>query len=73
MLQDFTSGNTVFQNIMHILLPGVNMLISERTNQLYGKHLEKAVQLSMEIIVLVLEKDLLPVYQVPYDLTDFNL
>lgn len=62
-LEDFTSGNTVFQNIMHILLPGVNMLISERTNQLYGKHLEKAVQLSMEIIVLVLENDLLPVYQ----------
>ncbi|PRQ52154.1 putative nucleoporin Nup186/Nup192/Nup205 [Rosa chinensis] len=63
LLQDFTSGNTVFQNIMCILLPGVNELMSERTNQLYGKLLEKAVQLSMEIIVLVLEKDLLAVYQ----------
>ncbi|XP_040371230.1 nuclear pore complex protein NUP205 [Rosa chinensis] len=62
-LEDFTSGNTVFQNIMCILLPGVNELMSERTNQLYGKLLEKAVQLSMEIIVLVLEKDLLAVYQ----------
>ncbi|XP_004305847.1 PREDICTED: uncharacterized protein LOC101295739 [Fragaria vesca subsp. vesca] len=62
-LEDFTNGNTVFQNIMLILSPGVNVLISERTNQVYGKLLEKAVQLSMEIIVLVLQNDLLADYQ----------
>ena len=55
---------------MGILLPGVNTIITERANQVYGKLLEKAVQLSLEIIILVLEKDLLlsdfwrPLYQV---------
>ncbi|XP_024182296.1 nuclear pore complex protein NUP205 isoform X2 [Rosa chinensis] len=69
LLKDFMSGKSVFRNIMGILLPGVNTIITERTNQVYGKLLEKAVQLSLEIIILVLEKDLLlsdfwrPLYQ----------
>ncbi|KAM1046711.1 hypothetical protein PS2_025924 [Malus domestica] len=69
LLKDFMSGKTVFQNIMGILLPGVNAIITERTNEVYGQLLEKAVQLSLEIIILVLEKDLLlsdfwrPLYQ----------
>lgn len=64
------SGKTVFRNIMGILMPGVNSIISERTNQAYGKLLEKAVQLSLEIVILVMEKDLFlsdfwrPLYQV---------
>lgn len=52
------SGKTVFRNIMSILSPGVNYLIGERTSQIYGQLLEKAVLLSLEIINLVLEKDL---------------
>lgn len=51
------SGKTVFRNIMAILLPGVNSIISERSSQTYGHLLEKALQLCLEIIVLVLEKD----------------
>lgn len=64
------SGKTVFRNIMCILQPGVNSIISERTTQTYGQLMEKAVQLSLEIIILVLEKDLYlsdfwrPLYQV---------
>lgn len=64
------SGRVVFRNIMGILLPGVNSIISERNNQIYGPLLEKAVMLSLEIIILVLEKDLTvsdfwrPLYQV---------
>lgn len=64
------SGKTVFRNIMGILLPGVNSIITERTSQIYGQLLEKAVQLSLDIIILVLEKDVLlsdfwrPLYQV---------
>lgn len=64
------SGKTVFRNIMSILSPGVNYLIGERTSQIYGQLLEKAVLLSLEIINLVLEKDLAvsdfwrPLYQV---------
>ncbi|KAF7814524.1 nuclear pore complex protein NUP205 [Senna tora] len=69
LLKDFMSGKTAFRNIMGILLPGVNSIIAERNNQIYGQLLENAVQLSLEIIVLVLEKDLLlsdywrPLYQ----------
>ncbi|KAL5838519.1 hypothetical protein ACOSQ3_015688 [Xanthoceras sorbifolium] len=59
LLKDFMSGKTVFRNIMGILQPGVNSIITERTSQTYGPLLEKAVQLSLEIIILVLEKDLL--------------
>uniref|UniRef100_A0A5B7BQC9 Nuclear pore complex protein NUP205 n=1 Tax=Davidia involucrata TaxID=16924 RepID=A0A5B7BQC9_DAVIN len=59
LLKDFMSGKTVFRNIMGILLPGVNSVITERTNQIYGQLLEKAVLLSLEIIILVLEKDLI--------------
>lgn len=64
------SGRTAFRNIMSILLPGVNFLITERTSQIYGQLLEKAVLLSLEIIILVMEKDLIvsdflrPLYQV---------
>lgn len=51
------SGKIVFRNVMSVLLPGVNSIIAERTSQTYGQLLEKAVQLCLEIIVLVLEKD----------------
>ncbi|XP_022938219.1 nuclear pore complex protein NUP205 isoform X2 [Cucurbita moschata] len=69
LLKDFMSGKSVFRNIMGILLPGVNSLITERTSQIYGQLLEKSVELSLEIMILVLEKDLLladywrPLYQ----------
>ncbi|XP_058074466.1 nuclear pore complex protein NUP205 [Magnolia sinica] len=69
LLKDFMSGKTVFRNIMGILLPGVNALIHDRTSQIYGQLLEKAVHLSLEIIILILEKDLFvadfwrPLYQ----------
>ncbi|KAF2282365.1 hypothetical protein GH714_043827 [Hevea brasiliensis] len=69
LLKDFMSGKTVFRNLIGILLPGVNSIITERTNEIHGQLLEKAVQLSLEIIILVLEKDLLvsdywrPLYQ----------
>ncbi|GAV68345.1 DUF3414 domain-containing protein [Cephalotus follicularis] len=58
LLKDFMSGKTVFRNIMGILHPGVNSIISERTTQIYGQLLEKAVQLSLEIIILIFEKDI---------------
>ncbi|XP_020214281.1 nuclear pore complex protein NUP205 isoform X1 [Cajanus cajan] len=58
LLKDFMSGKTAFRNIMSILLPGVNSLIAERSSQLYGQLLENAVQLALEIIILVLDKDL---------------
>ncbi|KAF8399096.1 hypothetical protein HHK36_014962 [Tetracentron sinense] len=67
---DFMSGKTALRNIMSILLPGVNDIISDRTNQVYGQLLEKAVHLSLDIIILVLEKDLFladywrPLYQI---------
>ncbi|KAI8022266.1 Nuclear pore complex protein NUP205 [Camellia lanceoleosa] len=57
LIKDFMSGKTVFRNIIGILLPGVNSVIAERTNQIYGQLLEKAVLLCLEIIILVLEKD----------------
>ncbi|XP_008457616.2 nuclear pore complex protein NUP205 isoform X2 [Cucumis melo] len=69
LLKDFMSGKSVFRNIMGILLPGVSSLINERTSQIYGQLLEKSVELSLEIMILVLEKDLLladywrPLYQ----------
>ncbi|KAK2966314.1 hypothetical protein RJ640_018125, partial [Escallonia rubra] len=55
--QDFMSGKTVFRNIMGILSQGVNSIITQRTNQIYGQLLEKAVLLSLEILILVFEKD----------------
>ncbi|KAF8393226.1 hypothetical protein HHK36_021467 [Tetracentron sinense] len=70
LLKDFMSGKTTLRNIMSILLPGVNAIISDRTNQVYGQLLEKAVHLSLDIIILVLEKDLFladywrPLYQI---------
>lgn len=78
------SGKIIFRNIMGILLLGVDTIITERTSQTYGQLLEKAVQLSLEIIILVLEKDLIlsdfwrPLYQVifskfPYRWLDFFL
>lgn len=73
LLKDFMSGKTVFRNIMGILLPGVNSIMTERTNQIYGQLIEKAVLLSLEIVILVLEKDVLlsdfwrPLYQ-PLDI-----
>ncbi|GMH18956.1 hypothetical protein Nepgr_020797 [Nepenthes gracilis] len=58
LMKDFMSGKTVSRNIMSILSPGVNVIITERTGQIYGLLLEKAVHLSLEIVILVLEKDL---------------
>ncbi|KAF6147665.1 hypothetical protein GIB67_002996 [Kingdonia uniflora] len=69
LLKDFMSGKTVFRNIMGILLPGVNVIIADQTSQIYGQLLERAVHLSLEIIIHVLEKDLFladywrPLYQ----------
>ncbi|KAG0486360.1 hypothetical protein HPP92_008455 [Vanilla planifolia] len=66
---DFMSGKVVFRNIMSIILLGVNMLINERTSHTYGLLLEKAVHLSLEVIILVFERDLFltvfwrPLYQ----------
>ncbi|KAK2984101.1 hypothetical protein RJ640_018126, partial [Escallonia rubra] len=57
LLKDFMSGKTVFRNIMGILSQGVNSIITQRTNQIYGQLLEKAVLLSLEILILVFEKD----------------
>ncbi|ONK81042.1 uncharacterized protein A4U43_C01F24610 [Asparagus officinalis] len=73
LLKDFMSGKVVFRNIMSIILLGVDTVINDRTSQTFGQLLEKAVHLSLEIIVLVLEKDLLladvwrPLYQ-PLDI-----
>lgn len=64
---------------MGIVLPGVNFLITERTNQTYGQLLEKAVLLSLEIIILVMEKDSIvsdfwrPLYQVLIPYFDSNI
>ncbi|XP_021760813.1 nuclear pore complex protein NUP205-like [Chenopodium quinoa] len=58
LMKDFMSGKTVFRNIMGILSPGVNAIITERTSQIYGDLLEKAVNLSLEIIFLILGKDI---------------
>ncbi|KAJ4837663.1 hypothetical protein Tsubulata_013874 [Turnera subulata] len=69
LLKDFMSGKTVFRNVMSILMPGVNAIITERTTQIHGQFLEKAVQLSLEIIILIFEKDVVvsdywrPLYQ----------
>jgi nuclear pore complex protein Nup205 len=70
--QDFMSGKVAFRNIMNIILVGVDSLINERTTQTYGILLEKAVHLSLEIFILVMERDLAladvfrPLYQVLY-------
>ena len=64
------SGKVAFRNIMNIILVGVDSLIKERTTQTYGIILEKAVHLSLEIFILVMERDLAladvfrPLYQV---------
>lgn len=64
------SGKTLYRNLMGVLQAGVNSIITERMSKTYGKILEKAVQLSLEILLLVFEKDLLvsdvwrPLYQV---------
>uniref|UniRef100_A0A1D1ZKM6 Nuclear pore complex protein Nup205 n=3 Tax=Anthurium amnicola TaxID=1678845 RepID=A0A1D1ZKM6_9ARAE len=69
LLKDFMSGRTIFRNIMNILLLGTNTIIYDRTSKIYGPVLEKAVHLSLEIVLLVFEKDLLlvdswrPLYQ----------
>nr|CAB3449258.1 unnamed protein product [Digitaria exilis] len=58
LLKDFMSGKVAFRNIMNIILVGVDSLINERTTQTYGILLEKAVHLSLEIFILVMERDL---------------
>ncbi|XP_018439961.1 nuclear pore complex protein NUP205 isoform X1 [Raphanus sativus] len=73
LLKDFMSGKTLYRNLMSVLQVGVNSIMSERMSKTYGKILEKAVQLSLEILLLVFEKDLLvsdvwrPLYQ-PLDI-----
>ncbi|KAL3532492.1 hypothetical protein ACH5RR_006013 [Cinchona calisaya] len=54
---DFMSAKNVFRNVMGILLPGVNPIIAEHTSQICGQLLLKAVLLSLEVSLLVLEKD----------------
>jgi hypothetical protein len=72
LVQDFMSGKVAFRNIMNIILAGVDSLISERSTQTYGILLEKTVHLSLEILILVMERDLAladvfrPLYQVLY-------
>ncbi|PKU70654.1 hypothetical protein MA16_Dca018731 [Dendrobium catenatum] len=73
LFKDFMSGKVVFRNIMGIILMGVNNLINDRTKQVHGYLLEKAIHLSLEIIILVFERDLFlaeywrPLYQ-PLDI-----
>ncbi|CAH2060609.1 unnamed protein product [Thlaspi arvense] len=73
LLKDFMGGKTLYRNLMGVLQVGVNSIMSERISKTYGKILEKAVQLSFEILLLVFEKDLLvsdvwrPLYQ-PLDI-----
>jgi nuclear pore complex protein Nup205 len=63
-------GKVAFRNIMNIVLVGVDTLINERTTQTYGILLEKTVHVSLEIFILVMERDLVladvfrPLYQV---------
>ncbi|CAN6456375.1 unnamed protein product [Victoria cruziana] len=69
LLKDLMSGRTAFSNIMGILLQGVDAVIGDRASQAHGPLLEKAVLLSLEIILLVFDKDLFladfwrPLYQ----------
>ncbi|WVZ77434.1 hypothetical protein U9M48_025299 [Paspalum notatum var. saurae] len=58
LLKDFMSGKVAFRNIMNIISVGVDSLINERTTQTYGIILEKTVHLSLEIFILVMERDL---------------
>ncbi|KAL3512123.1 hypothetical protein ACH5RR_024840 [Cinchona calisaya] len=37
----FMSGKNVFRNVMGTVFPGVNSIIAERTNQIYGQLLER--------------------------------
>ncbi|WOL09223.1 nuclear pore complex protein [Canna indica] len=69
LLKDFMSGKMVFRNIMSIILLGVDTIICERTSQVYGPLLEEAVKLSLDILILVMERDIFladfwrPLYQ----------
>ncbi|XP_042454349.1 nuclear pore complex protein NUP205-like isoform X2 [Zingiber officinale] len=69
LLKDFMSGKTAFCNIMSIISLGADIIISERTSQSYGQLLEEAVKLSLEILVLVMDRDIFladfwrPLYQ----------
>uniref|UniRef100_A0A0D9VDH3 Nuclear pore complex protein NUP205 n=1 Tax=Leersia perrieri TaxID=77586 RepID=A0A0D9VDH3_9ORYZ len=69
LLKDFMSAKVAFRNMMNIILVGVDTLINERTTQTYGILLEKAVHISFEIFILVMERDLVladvfrPLYQ----------
>ncbi|AQK69479.1 Nuclear pore complex protein NUP205 [Zea mays] len=58
LLKDFMSGKVAFRNIMNIILVGVDSIINERTTQTYGIILERTVLLSLEIFILVMERDL---------------
>lgn len=73
LMKDLMSGRVVYRNLMSILCLGVNSVMEQRTDQLYGPALEKSVSLCLQILLLALEKDFLfaeawrPVYQ-PIDL-----
>ncbi|KAJ4808768.1 nuclear pore complex protein (DUF3414) [Rhynchospora pubera] len=58
LMKDLMSGKQAFRNVMNILLMGVNTLIDERSTKVYGHILEKAVHLSLQIILLALDHDL---------------
>ncbi|KAJ7534968.1 hypothetical protein O6H91_12G012900 [Diphasiastrum complanatum] len=69
LMKDLMSGKVIFRNVMSIIMLGVNNVLEERTNQVYGLLLEEAVKLSLELIVLAFSRDLVfadflrPVYQ----------
>lgn len=71
-VQDFMSGKTIFRNVMSILMLGVNVVIEERVNSPYGPELEEAILLSLELLLMALNKDALyvdtwrPMYQARY-------
>jgi nuclear pore complex protein Nup205 len=71
-IQDFMSGKTIFRNVMSILMLGVNVVMEERVNSPYGPELEEAILLSLELLLMALNKDALyvdtwrPMYQARY-------
>ncbi|XP_078177488.1 nuclear pore complex protein (DUF3414) isoform X2 [Carex rostrata] len=58
LMKDLMSGRQAFRNVMNILLMGVDTLIEERSTKVYSHLLEKAVHLSLQIILLALDHDL---------------
>lgn len=69
VMKDLMSGKTIFRNVMSILMLGVNVVLEERMSQSHGLYLEEAVRISLELLLLALNKDIKyanvwrPVYQ----------